>query len=71
MPKTYMHQGLCRQFTKHLRVVSLKIHLYKLPVSIVLLFALIFALLSFPNHYLLRTYALDLGMFNHALYDFS
>ncbi|MGQ3012466.1 MAG: DUF2079 domain-containing protein, partial [Flavobacteriales bacterium] len=30
-----------------------------------------FALLSFPNHYLLRTYALDLGMFNHALYDFS
>jgi len=44
---------------------------YALPLSILLLFAVLFALLSFPNHYLLRTYALDLGMFNHALYDFS
>ena len=42
-----------------------------MPISIVLLFSVIFALVSFPNHYYLRTYALDLGMFNHALYDFA
>lgn len=32
---------------------------------------IVFCLISLPNHYLLRTYALDLGMFNHAMYDFS
>lgn len=32
---------------------------------------ILFCLISLPNHYLLRTYALDLGMFNHAMYDFS
>ncbi|MBK8806836.1 MAG: DUF2079 domain-containing protein [Bacteroidales bacterium] len=34
-------------------------------------FAIIYVMISFTNHYLLRTYALDLGMFNHALYSFS
>ena len=44
---------------------------YILPGSVVLLFAVLYAVISFPNHYYLRTYALDLGMFNHALYDFA
>lgn len=35
------------------------------------IFLLIFCLISLPNHYLLRTYALDLGMFTHAMFDFS
>src|SRR5690606_37087109 len=32
---------------------------------------IVFCLISLPNHYLLSTYALDSGMFNHAMYDFS
>ena len=35
------------------------------------LFALLFCAISLVNHYQFRTYALDLGMFNHALYNFS
>jgi uncharacterized membrane protein len=35
------------------------------------LFAIIFSLISLVNHYNFRTSALDLGMFNHALYSFS
>jgi len=35
------------------------------------IFAFIFSLISITNHYLFRTFALDLGMFNHALYSFS
>lgn len=35
------------------------------------LFALIFCSISLVNHYFLRTYSLDLGVFNHALYSFS
>lgn len=34
-------------------------------------FAVAYGLISFVNHYQLRTYALDLGMFNHALYSFA
>lgn len=44
------------------------------PVSlflIVMIFGIIFSLISIVNHYLLRTYALDLGVYNHALYSFS
>ncbi|MSQ79298.1 MAG: DUF2079 domain-containing protein [Flavobacteriaceae bacterium] len=40
-------------------------------VVIVTLFALVFGSITFVNHYLFRTYALDLGMFNQALYCFS
>jgi uncharacterized membrane protein len=44
-----------------------KFHLFILLVVLVGFYASI----SFVNHYLLRTYALDLGMFNQALYSFS
>jgi uncharacterized membrane protein len=40
-------------------------------IAILSLFAIIYCLISFPNHYLLRTDALDLGMLNHALYNFA
>ncbi len=35
------------------------------------IFLVIYSLISITNHYLFRTFALDLGMFNHALYSFS
>lgn len=33
--------------------------------------AVAYGLLSLVNHYLFRTYAYDLGLFNHALYDYA
>jgi len=38
---------------------------------LLLIFALIFSLISIINHYLFRTYALDLGVYNHVLYSLS
>ena len=38
---------------------------------IVLAFAVIYSLVSLVNHYLFRTYALDLGIYSNALYDYS
>lgn len=38
---------------------------------IVLAFAIIYSLISLVNHYLFRTYALDLGLYSNALYDYS
>jgi len=35
------------------------------------IFAIIFCLISLVNHYYFRTYALDLGMFNQAIYSLS
>lgn len=35
------------------------------------LFLILYLLTAIPNHYLFKTAALDLGMFNHALYEFS
>lgn len=43
---------------------------YKL-IVIFVFFLFIYASISLVNHYLFRTYALDLGMFNHAIYSFS
>ncbi len=43
----------------------------KLASSTLLLFGLIYCSISLVNHYNFRTAALDLGMFNHALYSFS
>lgn len=40
-------------------------------VIILFLFGSIFSLISLVNHYLFRTAALDLGMFNQALYSFA
>lgn len=34
-------------------------------------FAIIFCLISLVNHYQLRTYALDMGMYNQAVYSYS
>ncbi|WP_300664796.1 DUF2079 domain-containing protein [Fluviicola sp.] len=38
---------------------------------VVLAFAVIYSLISFVNHYLFRTYALDLGLYSNALYDYA
>lgn len=38
---------------------------------IVLVFAVIYSLISLVNHYLFRTYALDLGLYSNALYDYA
>jgi len=43
----------------------------KVVAIIFILFALIFSSISLVNHYLLRTYSFDLGMFNQALYSFA
>lgn len=37
----------------------------------VLAFALIYSLVSLVNHYFFRTYALDLGLYSNALYDYA
>lgn len=37
---------------------------------IVFAFAIIYSLVSLVNHYLFRTYALDLGLYTNALYDY-
>ena len=38
---------------------------------IVILFALVYAGISLVNHYNFRTYALDLGLYTNALYDYA
>jgi len=51
---------------------SLKNRNLNYPLIIVFtVFGIIFSLISLPNHYFLRTSALDLGMFNHAIYQFA
>ena len=42
-----------------------------LVLLILFCFALMYALISIVNHFCIRTCALDLGMFNQALYNFS
>ncbi|MEZ4805610.1 MAG: DUF2079 domain-containing protein [Bacteroidia bacterium] len=42
-----------------------------LALCISLLFALVFSALVFFNHYCFRTFALDLGVYTNALYDYS
>lgn len=39
--------------------------------GVFILFATIYCLISITNHYVFRTYSLDLGIFNNALYSFS
>ena len=31
----------------------------------------LYALISLVNHYLFKTYALDLGLYTHAMYDYT
>ena len=33
--------------------------------------AIVYALISLVNHYLFKTYALDLGLYTHAMYDYA
>ncbi len=44
---------------------------YRIALIVLGLFALVFGLVSFPNHYLFRTYALDLGLYTHVLWHYS
>jgi len=40
-------------------------------IFILVLFAVLLGLASFPNHRTFRTYALDLGLYTHAAYDYA
>lgn len=40
-------------------------------LSILLIYGLIYSLVSLVNHYFFRTYAYDLGIYNNVLYDYS
>ena len=40
-------------------------------IGIVLFFTLLYALISLVNHYLFRTHAFDLGIKNHAIFDYA
>lgn len=40
-------------------------------IILFMIFGTIFSLISLVNHFQFRTYAMDLGMFNHALYSFA
>lgn len=40
-------------------------------IGVLLLFALLYALVSIVNHLKLRTYALDLGVYTHALWQYA
>jgi uncharacterized membrane protein len=40
-------------------------------VAIFIIFSVVYCLISLVNHYQFRTYAADLGLFNHALFSFS
>jgi uncharacterized membrane protein len=44
---------------------------YKTPLFILAFFAVLYSSISLVNHYLFRTYALDLGAYTHALYDYA
>jgi uncharacterized membrane protein len=39
--------------------------------GVLILFAVIHGLVSFPNHHQFRTYALDLGLYTHALWHYA
>ncbi len=53
--------------TNQLLLPSSNLYLY----FVVFLFFCIYSSISLINHYFLRTYALDYGLFNHAVYQFS
>ena len=42
-------------------------------IALIALFSaagILFCLISFVNHYLFKTYALDLGLYTHVMYDY-
>ena len=40
-------------------------------IILLIVFGIIYGLISLVNHYNFRTYALDLGLVNHAIYDYA
>ncbi|MBE9468380.1 MAG: DUF2079 domain-containing protein [Bacteroidetes bacterium] len=58
---------MCFEKTKEIKKRKYNIKL----ISVFVLFAIIFGSISIVNHYQLRTCALDFGMFNHAIFNFS
>lgn len=42
----------------------------KVVLAIMVFFAIIFSAISIVNHYCFRTYSLDLGLHNHAMFDY-
>lgn len=54
---------------QHHKKLSFSNNFYTL--GIFLLFAVVYCLISLGNHYFFRTYALDYGVFNQAVYQFS
>ncbi len=41
------------------------------PLALLCFFGVVLALVSFPNHALFRTYALDLGLYTHAMWHYA
>jgi uncharacterized membrane protein len=51
-------------------MVQLNLIQHKQAIVTVTAFAVIYAAISWVNHYLFRTYAFDLGLYNHTIYDY-
>ncbi|MES2380134.1 MAG: DUF2079 domain-containing protein [Bacteroidota bacterium] len=50
--------------------MKIKSNEHKIAYMIMVFFAIIFCSISLVNHYNFRTYSLDLGLHNHAMYDY-
>lgn len=48
-----------------------KVEKNKYLLLILVFFGIIYSLISFPNHYFFRTYALDLGLYTNALFKYG
>jgi len=49
----------------------MKARINKYLLIVLIIFGLIYSLISIVNHYFFRTYALDLGLYTHALYQYG
>ncbi len=58
-----------------MRLTGLENFIYKnhnrIALGMIVLFGIMFSLISFINHYTFRTEAYDLGLFNNAVYDYA
>ncbi len=52
-------------------MIALALRSHKFLILILVVFGIIYGLISLVNHYNFRTYALDLGLVNHAIYDYA
>lgn len=41
------------------------------PITVLAVAVVLYCVISLVNHFLFKTYALDLGLYNHALYDYA